>query len=82
MKALAKRLVLALPVLLLLALSLPALTEQDLFWRMHFTMGSLSHIMRCHERHSMVPESVNIDVPVDELMQYFLDFFIACFADF
>mgnify|MGYP001820542095 FL=1 len=57
-----------------LALSLPALTEQDLFWRMHFTMGCLSHIMRCHERYSMVPDNVNIDLPVDELIEYFLDF--------
>ena len=57
-----------------LSLSLPALSEQDLFWRMHFAMGSLGHIMRCHERHSMVPESVNIDVPVDELIEYFLDY--------
>ena len=57
-----------------LALSLPALTEQDLFWRMHFTMGCLSHIMRCHERYSMVPDNVNIDLPVDELIEHFLDF--------
>ena len=57
-----------------LALSVPALTEQDLFWRMHFTMGCLSHIMRCHERYSMVPENVNIDLPVDELIEHFLDF--------
>jgi AcrR family transcriptional regulator len=57
-----------------LALSLPALTEQDLFWRMHFTMGCLSHIMRCHERYSMIPDNVNIDLPVDELIEHFLDF--------
>lgn len=57
-----------------LALSLPALTEQDLFWRMHFTMGCLSHIMRCHERYSMVPDNVNIDLPVDELIEHILDF--------
>jgi len=41
---------------------------------MHFTMGCLSHIMRCHERYSMVPENVNIDLPVDELIEHFLDF--------
>ena len=52
-----------------LALSLPALSEQDLFWRMHFTLGSLSHIMRCHERHSMVPENVKVDVPVEDLIE-------------
>ncbi len=57
-----------------LALSLPALSEQDLFWRMHFTLGSLSHIMRCHERHSMAPENVKVDVPVEDLIESFLDF--------
>ena len=57
-----------------LTLSLPALSEQDLFWRMHFVLGSLSHVMRCHERHSMAPESVNVDVPVAELIEAFLDF--------
>jgi len=57
-----------------LSLSLPALSEQDLFWRMHFALGSLSHIMRCHERHAMAPDNVNIDMPVDDLVEYFLDF--------
>jgi AcrR family transcriptional regulator len=57
-----------------LALSLPELSRQTLFWRVHFAFGSLSHIMRCHERHSIVPDDVNIDVPVDELVDLFLDF--------
>jgi AcrR family transcriptional regulator len=57
-----------------LALSLPQLTRQTLFWRLHFAIGSLSHIMRCHERHAMVPEDVSIDLPVDDLIDLFLDF--------
>ena len=60
-----------------LSLSLPDLSACDLFWRLHFAMGSLSHIMRCHERHAMVPEDVNIDLPVDELIEAFLDFTVA-----
>jgi AcrR family transcriptional regulator len=57
-----------------LALSLPELPRQTLFWRLHFALGSLSHIMRCHERHSMVPDDVSIDLPVEELVGFFLDF--------
>ena len=57
-----------------LQLSLPNLSTNDLFWRMHFAMGSLSHVMRCHERHAMVPDNVNIDLPVDALIEDFLDF--------
>jgi AcrR family transcriptional regulator len=57
-----------------LHLSLPNLSTSDLFWRMHFAMGSLSHVMRCHERHAMVPDNVNIDLPVDALIEDFLDF--------
>ena len=57
-----------------LQLSLPNLSTSDLFWRMHFAMGSLSHVMRCHERHAMVPDNVNIDLPVDALIEDFLDF--------
>jgi AcrR family transcriptional regulator len=57
-----------------LTLSLPELSRQALFWRLHFVIGSLSHVMRCHERHSMVPDDVSIDLPVDELVEFFLDF--------
>ncbi len=57
-----------------LALSLPGLSQQEIFWRLHFTIGSLSHIMRCHERHSIVPDDVNIDLPVEQVVEFFLDF--------
>ena len=60
-----------------LSLALPNLSARDLFWRLHFTMGSLSHIMRCHDRHALVPDNVNIDLPVDELIESFLDFAVA-----
>jgi hypothetical protein len=30
--------------------------------------------MRCHERHSMAPEDISVDLPVDELVEIFLDF--------
>lgn len=57
--------------------SLPELSEKDLFWRLHFCIGSMSHIMRCHERHAMVPPGVDIDLPVDELIEAFLDFTVS-----
>lgn len=57
-----------------LALSMPGLSQQDLFWRLHFTIGSLSHVMRCHERHALVPDDVTIEMPVAELVERFLDF--------
>lgn len=57
-----------------LELSLSGLPRQTLFWRLHFAIGSLSHIMRCHERYAMVPEDVDIDMPVDDLVDQFLDF--------
>jgi len=57
-----------------LSLSLPELPRETLFWRLHFAMGSLSHIMRCHERHAMVSEEISVDLPVDALVELFLDF--------
>lgn len=54
--------------------SLPNLPPQEIFWRLHFTIGSLSHVMRCHERHALVPEHVDINRPVDDLVESFLDF--------
>jgi len=60
-----------------LSLSLPNLSPRDVFWRMHFAMGALSHVMRCHERHAMVPEGIHVDLPVEELIETFLDFTVA-----
>ena len=57
-----------------LSLSLPKLSRETLFWRLHFAIGSLSHIMRCHERHAIVPEEIGVDLPVDALVDLFLDF--------
>lgn len=57
-----------------LELSLSGVSRQALFWRVHFTIGSLSHLMRCHERYAIVPEGVSIDIPVVDLVEHFLDF--------
>lgn len=57
-----------------LSLSLPHLSRQTLFWRVHFMLGSLSHVMRCHERHAIVPEDLSIATNVDEEVELFLDF--------
>jgi AcrR family transcriptional regulator len=57
-----------------LSLALPGLSRQTLFWRVHFAIGSLSHIMRCHDRHAMVPEDLDVDLTVDTLIELFLDY--------
>lgn len=57
-----------------LSQSMPGVSRQNLFWQVHFAIGSLSHLMRCHERHSLVPSGVSIDTPVDDLIELFLDF--------
>lgn len=57
-----------------LCLSLPELSRETLFWRLHFAIGSLGHIMRCHERHAKVPEGISVDQPGDALVDRFLDF--------
>lgn len=60
-----------------LELSLPGMSRQILFWRVHFVLGSLSHVMRCHERYAMVPEDVSIDMSAEEEIELFLDFAVA-----
>lgn len=60
-----------------LKLSLPGISQQELFWRVHFAIGSLSHLMRCHERHAMIPAEVSIEMPVEELIEVFLDFTVS-----
>lgn len=60
-----------------LTASLPGISRRDVFWRLHFAIGSMSHIMRCHERHAMVPDDFDVDLPADELVETFLDFVTA-----
>lgn len=54
--------------------SLPHLSQKELFWKVHFAIGSLSHVMRCSEKHAMVPAKVDIDLPIEVLVESFLDF--------
>ena len=56
------------------AKALPEISTQEVFWKMHFAIGALSHVMRCSEKHAMVPADVNIDLSIDELIERFLDF--------
>jgi AcrR family transcriptional regulator len=57
-----------------LKLALPQVRDTTLFLRLHLLMGSLSHIMRCHERYPIVPHGVCADLPVEELVEHYLDF--------
>ncbi|MDH5525475.1 MAG: TetR family transcriptional regulator [Desulfobulbaceae bacterium] len=56
-----------------LALALPHLSEKDLFWRLHFMMGSLAHIMHGLDKEQMFPDEM---VPADSsvLVDMLLDF--------
>ncbi len=57
-----------------LARSLPQLSRETLFLRLHFLIGALSHIMRCNEKCMMVPEGIEVDRKSEELIEEFLDF--------
>ncbi len=54
--------------------SLPELPRQTVLWRVHCLIGSLSHIMRCHERYCLVPEVVSVNMDVETEVELFLDF--------
>ena len=41
-----------------LAVALPHLSKEDLFWRVHFMMGSLAHIMHGLDKDHMFPEEL------------------------
>ncbi len=54
--------------------ALPGLSRKTLFWRLHFAIGSMSHIMRCHDRHSITPADVSVELETEELIEVFLDY--------
>jgi AcrR family transcriptional regulator len=59
-----------------LAVALPHLSDKDLFWRVHFMMGSLAHIMHGLDKEQMFPEEM---VPDDtsQLVDMMLGFLSA-----
>jgi len=57
--------------------ALPHISRSTLSWRMHFAVGSLSHVMRCHERHKDLPEGVLPEVSMERLADILLDYTLA-----
>jgi len=60
-----------------LATALPDLPRDVLLWRLHFAIGSLSHLMRCHDRHEAALAGTAIDGDVDRLIEELLDYTVA-----
>lgn len=57
--------------------ALPQLDPGLLFWRLHFSIGALGHVMRCHDRHLKLPVPFDISLPPEELTEALLDFIVA-----
>jgi len=60
-----------------LCLALPGVSRDLLFWRLHFAIGSLSHLMRCHDRHQTAPDGIDPDLPVEQMIEMLLDYTLA-----
>jgi len=60
-----------------LSLALPHVPPATLAWRLHFAIGSLSHVMRCHDRHQGLPEDVLPPLTAGELTGLLLDYTLA-----
>jgi hypothetical protein len=57
--------------------ALPSMPRQLLFWRMHFAIGSFSHLMRCNEQSPLLPDGVSNQVDMEALIEMLLDYTIA-----
>lgn len=57
--------------------ALPDLSRSLLYWRLHFAVGSLSHLMRCNEQGLRLPEGVTPTTDVEALIDMLLDYTIA-----
>jgi AcrR family transcriptional regulator len=57
--------------------ALPGIPRQLLFWRMHFAIGSLSHLMRCNDQSPVMPEGVTKEIDVAVLTDMLIDYTLA-----
>jgi AcrR family transcriptional regulator len=53
--------------------ALPSLPREELYWRLHFTLGALSHTM-CLGGKSLVPDELSPEVNIDAVMDRLLLF--------
>ncbi|WP_103116185.1 TetR/AcrR family transcriptional regulator [Geothermobacter hydrogeniphilus] len=57
--------------------ALPHLSFSTLSWRMHFAVGSLSHVMRCHDRCQDLPPGILPGMKMVRLADLLLDYTLA-----
>ena len=57
--------------------ALPGLQPETLYWRLQFTAGTISHIMRLTGRLDMVPEHIKPNQDADDLIEQLLPFLTA-----
>ncbi len=57
--------------------ALPALTPQDLFWRMQFSIGCISHIMRMYGKFRLVPPGVVPEADTESLTEMMVRYITA-----
>ncbi|PLX72333.1 MAG: hypothetical protein C0615_12245 [Desulfuromonas sp.] len=61
----------------LLKMSRPDLDADTIFWRLHFALGSTTHMMRVLTKLELLPEGLNRNVDIDHLTTELLDFITA-----
>ncbi|MEA2108127.1 MAG: TetR/AcrR family transcriptional regulator [Pseudomonadota bacterium] len=57
--------------------ALPDLNPETLYWRLQFTVGTISHIMRTTGRLEMVPDNITLNQDADSLIDQLLPFLTA-----
>lgn len=61
----------------LLQKSLPSLNADTVFWKLHFSLGATTHTMRFFGKLELLPEGLNRDVDIDQLIDELMAFIIA-----
>jgi AcrR family transcriptional regulator len=54
--------------------ALPGISKSVLYWRIHFAIGALSHLMRCNEQGAQLPPGVEPVADAETLITLLLDF--------
>jgi len=57
--------------------ALPALDASRLFWRVHFCVGALAHLLRCDLDKLPLPPGIDPHLATDDLVEALLDFSVA-----
>jgi AcrR family transcriptional regulator len=60
-----------------LCLALPGLSRTQVYWRLHFCLGSMFHVMNVAERIRIIPDGVEMPASQSQLVEPLLDFIAA-----